>query len=194
MGKTKLTANLKCPVMLMAMHVRTLTYFQDEGEVGSRKVRKVVRRSHPGHQEEEATLPIRHLERFPSPGPLFKLDLLRDIVANTLFYALQALSSFLFLYFACLAPIVAFGGLLGEATENRIATIESLISGKICSLKFPSINHSATYYLLKASSAGCSSVCSPGNLSSSSARPGPSTSSRRSSTRSAPTRTGTTSP
>ena len=42
----------------------------------------------------------------------------------------QCLSSFLFLYFACLAPIVAFGGLLGEATENRIATIESLVSGK----------------------------------------------------------------
>ena len=41
----------------------------------------------------------------------------------------QCLSSFLFLYFACLAPIVAFGGLLGEATENRIATIESLVSG-----------------------------------------------------------------
>ena len=43
----------------------------------------------------------------------------------------QCISSFLFLYFACLAPIVAFGGLLGEATENRIATIESLISGKL---------------------------------------------------------------
>ena len=42
----------------------------------------------------------------------------------------QCISSFLFLYFACLAPIVAFGGLLGDATENRIATIESLISGK----------------------------------------------------------------
>lgn len=42
----------------------------------------------------------------------------------------QCVSSFLFLYFACLAPIVAFGGLLGEATENRIATIESLISGE----------------------------------------------------------------
>ncbi len=47
----------------------------------------------------------------------------------------QCLSSFLFLYFACLAPIVAFGALLGEATENRIATIESLVSGIIS--KFP---------------------------------------------------------
>ena len=46
----------------------------------------------------------------------------------------QCFSSFMFLYFACLAPIVAFGGLLGEATENRIATIESLVAGT-----FPSI-------------------------------------------------------
>jgi sodium bicarbonate transporter 10 len=48
----------------------------------------------------------------------------------------QCLSSFLFLYFACLAPIVAFGGLLGEATENRIATIESLVSGLISGVMF----------------------------------------------------------
>ena len=48
----------------------------------------------------------------------------------------QCLSSFLFLYFACLAPIVAFGALLGEATENRIATIESLVSGLICGVLF----------------------------------------------------------
>lgn len=48
----------------------------------------------------------------------------------------QCISSFLFLYFASLAPIVAFGGLLGEATENRIATIESLISGLICGVLF----------------------------------------------------------
>ena len=31
---------------------------------------------------------------------------------------------------------MAFGGLLGEATENRIATIESLVSGLICGVLF----------------------------------------------------------
>jgi len=41
----------------------------------------------------------------------------------------QCISSFLFMYFATLSPTIAFGGLLGEATENRIATIESLIAG-----------------------------------------------------------------
>jgi HCO3- transporter family len=34
-----------------------------------------------------------------------------------------------FIYFSCLTPIITFGGLLGDATENRIAAIESLMSG-----------------------------------------------------------------
>lgn len=70
--------------------------------------------------------------------------LLNDIKRKRSFYASdflhglhpQCLSSFLFLYFACLAPIVAFGALLGDATENRIATIESLVSGLICGVLF----------------------------------------------------------
>ena len=64
----------------------------------------------------------------------------------------QCISSFLFLYFACLAPIVAFGGLLGEATENRIATIESLISGMILKViaqhLFSNINPNVFYALI----------------------------------------------
>jgi len=48
----------------------------------------------------------------------------------------QCVSSFLFLYFACLAPIVAFGALLGEATEQRIATIEGLVAGLISGVLF----------------------------------------------------------
>ena len=48
----------------------------------------------------------------------------------------QCISSFLFLYFACLAPIVAFGALLGEATEQRIATIEGLVAGLISGVLF----------------------------------------------------------
>ena len=39
----------------------------------------------------------------------------------------QYLSSMLFIYFASLAPIIAFGGLMGKATGNRIAIIESLV-------------------------------------------------------------------
>ena len=48
----------------------------------------------------------------------------------------QIISSFLFLYFACLAPIIAFGALLGEATKNRIATIEGLVAGLISGVSF----------------------------------------------------------
>ena len=48
----------------------------------------------------------------------------------------QCISSFLFLYFACLAPIVAFGALLGEATGQRIATIEGLVAGLISGVLF----------------------------------------------------------
>ncbi|CAK9305081.1 unnamed protein product [Gordionus sp. m RMFG-2023] len=48
--------------------------------------------------------------------------------------SMQCLASFFFLYFACLAPIVTFGGLLGDATGHNLATIESLLSGAICGI------------------------------------------------------------
>ena len=35
----------------------------------------------------------------------------------------------IFIYFACLTSFITFGGLLGDATENRIAAIETLMSG-----------------------------------------------------------------
>ena len=48
----------------------------------------------------------------------------------------QCISAVLFIYFATLAPLVAFGGLLGKATGNRIATMECLVSGLICGVVF----------------------------------------------------------
>jgi len=36
--------------------------------------------------------------------------------------SLQCLASFLFLYCACMAPIITFGGLLGEATDGHIVS------------------------------------------------------------------------
>ena len=50
--------------------------------------------------------------------------------------ALQSLASYIFIYFACLTPIVTFGGLLGDATENRLAAIESLVSGLIVGVTY----------------------------------------------------------
>ncbi|XP_064079112.1 sodium bicarbonate cotransporter 3-like isoform X11 [Macrobrachium nipponense] len=50
--------------------------------------------------------------------------------------SIQSVASFFFLYFACLTPIITFGGLLGEATENRIAAMESLVAGLICGVVY----------------------------------------------------------
>jgi sodium bicarbonate transporter 10 len=35
---------------------------------------------------------------------------------------LQSIASIFFLYFACLTPIITFGGLLGDATGNNIVS------------------------------------------------------------------------
>lgn len=48
--------------------------------------------------------------------------------------SLQCLASFVFLYFACLTPIITFGGLLGDATDNYMAALESILSGAICGI------------------------------------------------------------
>lgn len=50
--------------------------------------------------------------------------------------AVQCIASYIFIYFACLTPIITFGGLLGDATENRIAAIESLVSGLIVGVTY----------------------------------------------------------
>lgn len=49
-------------------------------------------------------------------------------------FSTQCIASIAFLYFASLSPIITFGGLLGDATENRLAALESLLAGCICGL------------------------------------------------------------
>jgi hypothetical protein len=44
---------------------------------------------------------------------------------------IQCLASFFFMYFACLTPIITFGGLLGAATEENMVT--SYLLFLICS-------------------------------------------------------------
>ena len=51
-------------------------------------------------------------------------------------FAMQSVASYIFLYFACLTPIVTFGGLLSDATGTRLAAIESLVSGLICGVVY----------------------------------------------------------
>ncbi|XP_048508728.1 electrogenic sodium bicarbonate cotransporter 1 isoform X2 [Athalia rosae] len=50
--------------------------------------------------------------------------------------ALQCVASFIFLYFACLSPIITFGGLLSEATGKNMAAMESLVSGFVCGIGY----------------------------------------------------------
>ena len=50
--------------------------------------------------------------------------------------AVQTVASIIFIYFACLTPIITFGGLLGDATENRMAAIESMVSGFIVGVTY----------------------------------------------------------
>lgn len=76
-------------------------------------------------------------------GRLFG-GLVNDIKRKAPFYlsdfkdslAIQCVASFIFLYFACLSPIITFGGLLGEATGKNMAAMESLVSGFVCGIGY----------------------------------------------------------
>ncbi|XP_043938104.1 electroneutral sodium bicarbonate exchanger 1 [Protopterus annectens] len=50
--------------------------------------------------------------------------------------SLQCIASFLFLYCACMSPVITFGGLLGEATEGRISAIESLFGASMTGIAY----------------------------------------------------------
>jgi len=48
--------------------------------------------------------------------------------------SLQCVASFLFLYCACMSPVITFGGLLGEATEGRIVSMQTRTVLFLCGL------------------------------------------------------------
>ncbi|KAI7807138.1 sodium bicarbonate cotransporter 3 isoform X2 [Triplophysa rosa] len=50
--------------------------------------------------------------------------------------SLQCLASILFLYCACMSPVITFGGLLGEATKNNISAIESLFGASMTGVAY----------------------------------------------------------
>uniref|UniRef100_A0A4W3J7C5 Anion exchange protein n=1 Tax=Callorhinchus milii TaxID=7868 RepID=A0A4W3J7C5_CALMI len=51
-------------------------------------------------------------------------------------FSLQCLASILFLYCACMSPVITFGGLLGEATDNKISAIESLLGASMTGIAY----------------------------------------------------------
>ncbi|XP_038160485.1 sodium-driven chloride bicarbonate exchanger-like isoform X2 [Cyprinodon tularosa] len=50
--------------------------------------------------------------------------------------SLKCLASILFLYCACMSPVVTFGGLLGEATKGNISAIESLLGASMTGVAY----------------------------------------------------------
>ncbi|KAF6778131.1 hypothetical protein AHF37_02402 [Paragonimus kellicotti] len=76
-------------------------------------------------------------------GRLFG-GLIRDIKRRAPFYLsditdafhVQCFASFVFLYFACLTPIITFGGLLSQATGGYLGTIESILSGAVVGILY----------------------------------------------------------
>ncbi|XP_035536842.1 sodium bicarbonate cotransporter 3-like isoform X9 [Morone saxatilis] len=51
-------------------------------------------------------------------------------------FNLQCLASVLFLYCACMSPVITFGGLLGEATKGNISAIESLFGASMTGVAY----------------------------------------------------------
>ncbi|XP_068425591.1 sodium bicarbonate cotransporter 3-like isoform X2 [Clinocottus analis] len=51
-------------------------------------------------------------------------------------FSLQCLASVLFLYCACMSPVITFGGLLGEATNGDISAIESLLGASLTGVAY----------------------------------------------------------
>ncbi|KAM9352693.1 sodium bicarbonate cotransporter 3-like isoform 2-T2 [Symphorus nematophorus] len=51
-------------------------------------------------------------------------------------FSLQCLASVLFLYCACMSPVITFGGLLGEATNGNISAIESLFGASMTGVAY----------------------------------------------------------
>uniref|UniRef100_A0AAR2ILH5 Anion exchange protein n=1 Tax=Pygocentrus nattereri TaxID=42514 RepID=A0AAR2ILH5_PYGNA len=70
--------------------------------------------------------------------------LVRDVKRKAPFYwsdvvdalSLQCVASVLFLYCACMSPVITFGGLLGEATKSNISAIESLFGASLTGVAF----------------------------------------------------------
>lgn len=93
--------------------------------------------------EEEEEMKMREEAGLTRTGRLFG-GFINDVKRKAPWYlsdfkdgfSIQCVASFFFIYFACLTPIITFGGLLGEATENRIAALESLVAGLICGVTY----------------------------------------------------------
>ncbi|CAH1961218.1 unnamed protein product [Acanthoscelides obtectus] len=96
-----------------------------------------------GEDEEEVEQKLREEMGLARTGVLFG-GLVNDVKRKAPWYwsdfkdafAMQCIASWIFLYFACLSPIITFGGLLAEATGRNMAAMESLVSGFVCGMGY----------------------------------------------------------
>ncbi|CBJ30043.1 boron transporter 1 [Ectocarpus siliculosus] len=54
-------------------------------------------------------------------------------------FSIKVLSTIFFLFFACLAPAVAFGGMLGVATAGAMGTIEMIAATAVCGMVYAAL-------------------------------------------------------
>ncbi|XP_037814214.1 sodium bicarbonate cotransporter 3 isoform X6 [Lucilia sericata] len=93
--------------------------------------------------EEEEEQRLREESGLSRSGRLFG-GLINDVKRKAPFYlsdftdgvSMQCVASWIFLYFACLSPIITFGGLLSQATGKNMAAMESLVSGFVCGIGY----------------------------------------------------------
>nr|NVI75900.1 Na[+]-driven anion exchanger 1 [Cucujiformia] len=93
--------------------------------------------------EEEEEQKLRDESGLSRTGVLFG-GLMNDLRRKAPWYwsdftdalSTQCIASWIFLYFACLSPIITFGGLLSQATGKNMAAMESLVSGFICGIGY----------------------------------------------------------
>ncbi|XP_051985615.1 electroneutral sodium bicarbonate exchanger 1-like [Xyrauchen texanus] len=94
-------------------------------------------------QDEEEQHAEHHGPELQRTGRLFG-GLILDLKRKAPFYLsdfkdglnLQCIASFLFLYCACMSPVITFGGLLGEATEGQVSAIESLLGASMTGVAY----------------------------------------------------------
>ncbi|XP_077259109.1 na[+]-driven anion exchanger 1 isoform X6 [Temnothorax americanus] len=113
--------------------------------IPSQEIRKRPKEEKPREEfdEEADEQKLREESGLSRSGRLFG-GLINDVKRKAPFYvsdfkealALQCVASFIFLYFACLSPIITFGGLLSEATGKNMAAMESLVSGFVCGIGY----------------------------------------------------------
>uniref|UniRef100_A0A2M4ADJ0 Anion exchange protein n=1 Tax=Anopheles triannulatus TaxID=58253 RepID=A0A2M4ADJ0_9DIPT len=113
--------------------------------IPSQEVRKRPPEKNPKEEIDEELEEQRQREEsgLSRSGRLFG-GLMNDLKRKVPFYpsdfkdglSMQCVASWIFLYFACLSPIITFGGLLGTATGNNIAAMESLVSGFVCGIGY----------------------------------------------------------